>query len=139
MCGGRDLGALRHVLGSAVARGHSSALLGRVRAANFAIRGMFGGRERLPSQDGRTQAWCQSDCLPTPLPLCTEPPVNVQRLSFSLLCLSPSHTLYSARAVTSRPDAHWKNNDADYSFRRREDDATSTTNSHHGHDTQDIR
>lgn len=52
--------------------------------------------------------------LPTPLPLCTEPPVNVQRLSFSLLLpLSPSHIV---RAVTSRPDAHCKNY-VDYSFR----------------------
>lgn len=33
--------------------------------------------------------------LPTPLPLCTEPPVNVQRLSFSLLLpLSLRRTLY---------------------------------------------
>lgn len=63
-------------------------------AANYTIFWYFRGKSASPSQDGRTQAWCQSDCLPTPLPLCTEPPVNVQRLSFSLLCLSPSHIVY---------------------------------------------
>lgn len=66
-------------------------------------------------QDGRTQAWCQSDCFAkAPLPLYTVPPVNVhRRFSFSLLLcdLSVAHSTCSY----IEPVAQCKNR-SDYSF-----------------------